>query len=222
MITVESPDEALLTVSVPTDTAPSVSENLEFNDDGIHPIVVQLRAADQVVARHGTVVERRSGGSDTPPTIDLSLFAAIDDPGPGGTDEEYAEAVAAFAGLVTDAAALDASITMAVPPSVVTSAVSSGVVDPDDPELLDDDILLAAPATPFDVSTAVAVERVDAFVRQLRAGEDDVAEAIGKVPGPRRLAGDVGAEWARRPGAARSRRALPRHAGRGVSHHRRR
>ena len=28
----------------------------------------------------------------------------------------------------------------------------------------------------------MAVDRVDAFVRQLRAGEDDVAEAIGKVP----------------------------------------
>ena len=81
-----------------------------------------------------------------------------------------------------DAEALDAAITMAVPPSVVTAAVASGSVDPDDPEFLADDVLLAAPATPFDISTAVAVQRVDAFIRQLRAGEDDVAEAIGKLP----------------------------------------
>ncbi|MCH9836128.1 hypothetical protein K0U83_10730 [bacterium] len=182
MITVESPNAAVLEVSVPTDLAPSIAENLEFNVNGVHPVIVQLRADDQVVARHGTVVERHSGDSVTPPTVDLSMFAAIDDPGPNGTEAEYTAAVTQFADLVVDAEALEAAITMAVPPSVVTAAVASGAVDPDDPKFLADDVLLAAPATPFDISTAVAVERVDAFVRQLRAGEDDVAEAIGKVP----------------------------------------
>ncbi len=182
MITVTSTNEALLEVSVPTDMDPSIAANLEFNVDGIHPIVVQLSVDGRVVARHGTVVERRGGVTTAPPTIDLSLFAAIDDPGPTGSDEEYAAAVGEFAGLIADADALDAPITMAIPPSVVTAAAASGDIDTDDPDLLADDILLAAPATPFDVSTAVAVGRVDAFVRQLRAGEDDVAEAIGKVP----------------------------------------
>ena len=148
MITVESPNAAVLEVSVPTDTAPSIAENLEFNVDGVHPIVVQLRADDQVVARHGTVVERRSGTALTPPTVDLSLFAAIDDPGPSGTEAEYTAAVTEFAGLVVDAEALDAAITMAVPPSVVTAAVASGAVDPDDPNFLADDVLLAAPRLP--------------------------------------------------------------------------
>ncbi len=185
MITVESPNEALLTVSVPTDTAPSVAEKLEFNEDGIYPIVVQLSAGEQVVARHGTVVERRSVAPGCRPTPDHRPVAVRRDrrsrarPAP---TEEYDDAVTEFVGLVADAEALDASVTMAVPPSVVTAAVADGAIDPDDPDLLVDDILLAAPATPFDVSTAVAVDRVDAFVRQLRAGEDDVAEAIGKVP----------------------------------------
>ena len=132
-ITVSSPTEARLELSVPTDTDVSIAEKLEFNDDGIHPIIVQLRADDRVIARHGTVVERRSGRATAPPTIDLSLFAAIEDPGPSGSDEQYDAAVAEFVGLVADAEALDASITMAVPPSIVSTAVAAGVVDGDDP-----------------------------------------------------------------------------------------
>ena len=58
------------------------------------------------------------------------MFAAIDDPGPNGTEAEYTAAVTQFADLVVDAEALEAAITMAVPPSVVTAAVASGAVDP--------------------------------------------------------------------------------------------
>lgn len=181
-IEVVSPTEAILELAVPTDTEISVADRLEFNNDGIHPIVVQIRANDRVVASHGTVVERRSGGSATPPTIDLSWFGAASDPGPTGSDVEVAEAVDVFAGFVEDTDELTAGITLAIPPSVVNAAVTSGEVDADDPDLLDDDVILAAPATPFDVSSAVAVGRVDAFTRQLRVGEDEVTEAIGQTP----------------------------------------
>lgn len=180
--TLISPSEAVLELSVPTDTDISIAERLEFNDDGIHPIVVQLRIDDQVIARHGTVVERRSNSDSTPPSVDLSLFGAIEDPGPSGSDAEYADAVAEFSGLVADAEAIEAPLTLAVPPSVVLESVDSGAVDGDDPMLLADDVLLAAPATPFDVSSAVAIDRVDAFTRQLVLGENLVADAIGQKP----------------------------------------
>ena len=180
--TLISPSEAVLELSIPTDTDISIAERLEFNDDGVHPIVVQLRVDDRVVARHGTVVERRSNTDSTPPPVDLSLFGAIEDPGPSGTDAEYSAAVKGFSGLVADAEAVEAPLTLAVPPSVVLESVDSGAVDADDPTLLADDVLLAAPATPFDVSSAVAIDRVDVFTRQLVLGEDLVADAIGQKP----------------------------------------
>ncbi|MGA9278959.1 hypothetical protein [Ilumatobacter sp.] len=181
-ITVESPTEAILELAVRTDTDVSVADRLEFNSDGIHPIVVQLRADEQVIARHGTVVERRSDGPATPPTIDLALFGAVEDPGPTGSESEVDDAVDAFVGLVDDTDELGVGLTLAIPPSVVTAAVESGDIADNDSNLLADDVILAAPATPFDVSSAVAVGRVDAFTRQLRFGEDEVTRAIGQTP----------------------------------------
>lgn len=182
-ITMASPTEAILDLAVPTDTGISVAERLDFSNDGIHPVTVELLVDDQVVASNGTVVERRSDDSTAPPTIDLSLFGATDDPGPDGSSAQYDEAIATFAGLLADASALETGLTLAIPPSVVTASVASGDLDAaGGPDLLDDDVILAAPATPFDVSSAVEVGRVDAFVRQLRVGEDEVAAAIGQTP----------------------------------------
>ncbi|MFT4656317.1 MAG: hypothetical protein ACJAXA_000157 [Candidatus Aldehydirespiratoraceae bacterium] len=180
-IVVESADEAILTLTVPTDTDISVAEQLEFNTDGIHPIMVELRVADIVVARHGTVVERRSEGRSTPPPIDLALFTSIDDPGPTASDTEVARAVEQFADLIDIADELAPSLALDVPPSVVTAAAGQPGFS-DSSEILRDDELLAGPATPFNVSSATAADQVDAFINQLNAGEDDVATAIGKTP----------------------------------------
>lgn len=180
-ITVESGNEAILTLTVPTDTGESVAERLEFNTDGIHPILVELRIADVVVARHGTVVERRSERRSTPPPIDLALLASIEDPGPTASDAEVALAVEEFAELLSVADTLEPSMALDVPPSVITAAAEQPGFS-DASEILRDDELLAAPATPFNVSSATAADQVDAFTNQLNAGEDDVASAIGKIP----------------------------------------
>ncbi|MFT6290062.1 MAG: hypothetical protein ACJAR2_000648 [Ilumatobacter sp.] len=180
-IVVESADEAILTLTVPTDTDISVAERLEFNTDGIHPIMVELRVADIVIARHGTVVERRSQGRSSPPPIDLALLTAIDDPGPTASDTEVARAVEQFADLIDIADELAPSLALDVPPSVITAAADQPGFS-DASEILRGDELLAAPATPFNVSSATAAGQVDAFINQLSAGEDDVATAIGKTP----------------------------------------
>lgn len=181
-ITNVSPTEAVLQLTVPTDSDISVSELLEFNEDGVHPLVVQLRVDEQVVARHGTVVERVSDATAPPPPINVSLFGAIDDPGPTGTSAEFDDAVAEFAGLVSDAEAIDTALALAVPPSVAAMAAETGALDSNDRAVLANDELIAAPATPFDVSSAVAVGEFGTFVRQLRVGEDEVAAATGQQP----------------------------------------
>ena len=118
---------------------------------------------------------------------------------------------------------IDAGITMAVPPSVVTSAVSSGAIDGDDPELP----RRRHPAR----SAGDAVRRVDrrrgrtsrrvrpsAPRRRGRRGRGDRSG-----PGTRHLARDIGVERTGSAGPPRSRSPLPRDARRGVPHeHRRR
>lgn len=181
MIDVERANVATLRISVPTDVDPSEPERLRFEENGIHPILVQIRVNDQVVARHGTVVERRASAAAAPPTIDLSLIAAIDDPGPTAADDDIADAAADLDDLLGVAAMIDAPIALDIPPSVAAAAVETRVIRDDAAEILGSEEVLAAPATPFDVSSAAAVDRVEAFVRQLNAGEDDMRALFGIV-----------------------------------------
>lgn len=179
---VDSSDAATLRLTVPTDAAPSVSERLEFDDDGIHPILVQVRVDDQVVARHGTVIERRSSAITAPPPIDLALIAAIAEPAPTAPEAAFATAAEDFDELLDVAAAIDTPIALDVPPSVaaaVADSTNGTELDADASDVLRREEVLAAPATPFNVSSASAVDRVDAFVRQLNAGERDVRRLLG-------------------------------------------
>jgi len=179
LIDVEGDDVATMRISVPTDADPSVAERLEFEDDGVHPILVQLRVNDQVVARHGTVIERRSSPVLAPPPLDLSMIASIDDPGPTADASAFADAADQLDDLLGVASVVDASITLDIPPSVARAAVERDVLRDDVDDILANEEVLAFPATPFDVSSAAAVDRVDAFVRQLSAGETDMRDLFG-------------------------------------------
>ena len=181
-IEVESETSALLTISIPTDSGVSISERLAFDDDGIHPVVMELRVDGEVIADHATVVERRTETGAVPPTIDLALFASAPDPGPSAPIDERRAAVDAFDELVDLAAMTDPPITLDVAPSVVVGLAERGRLGVDVTDMLADDEFLAAPATPFDISSAAAVDRVDAFRRQLVAGEEDMADALGELP----------------------------------------
>ncbi|MFK8023036.1 MAG: hypothetical protein AB8G26_03645 [Ilumatobacter sp.] len=181
-IRVESPDSATIRFSAETDTSPSVFDRLEFDDDGIHPIVVELSVDGDVVARHGTVVERRASGRLAPPPIDLAILVRSPDPGPSAPASERRAAVEAFADLVDLAIDTEPGITFDVPPSSITALSEAGRLPEDVTAELGDDEFLTAPATPFDISSAAAVDRVDAFRRQLIAGENDVLQALGQLP----------------------------------------
>ena len=181
MIQVERADVAILRISVPTDVEPSQPDRLRFLTDGIHPILVQLSVDEQVVAQHATVVERRSNTTAAPPPIDLALIATIDDPGPTADDEAFATAAGELEDLLSLAAVVEAPIALDIPPSVAAAAVDADDIRNDAADILSGEEVLAAPATPFDVSSATAVGRIEAFVRQLRAGEDDMRELLGVI-----------------------------------------
>ena len=170
------------TSTIPTDVDPSEPDRLRFENDGIYPVIAQLRVNGQIVARHGTVVERRSSDLIAPPPIDLSLIAAIDDPGPTAEEDVVDDAVDRLDELLDIAAEVDAPIAIDLPPSVADAAIESNRLRDDAASILNSEEVLAAPATPFDVSSAAEVDRVDAFERQLRAGEDDVRDWLDVLP----------------------------------------
>jgi hypothetical protein len=170
-------ESAVLRLSIPTDQAPSEADLLEFNDDGLHPLIVELKVADQVVASHATVVDRRDPRDDRVPPIDLAPLAAITDPGPNGTLAEIEAGIERLDALASVALELDTSLTLDVPPNIARLATEASTAN-NLPDALDDDELIAAPATPFDISSAAAVNRVDAFVRQLASGQDLLEAAL--------------------------------------------
>jgi hypothetical protein len=171
---------AIVALTVPTDSDPSIQDNLKFNDSGIHPILVELLVSDVVVADHATVVERQTGAPDTPPPISLSLLAAIDSPGPNATSVTIDASVEQLADIARTAEQLDAPFTLSIPPSVATAAAASDGGTERATQVADDQ-LLAFPATAIDVSSATEVGRIDAFVNQLLAGEEQLRAALPRV-----------------------------------------
>ena len=179
VVTVGEDDElgtAVLELTIPTDVDPSQPDRLRFGEEGIHPIVVELAVDGVVVASHGTVVERHDP-DDAPPPIDLSVLTRIADPGPGGSLAEIGTAIERLDATADLADVLDEPFTLSVPPNIARLAVESSTSN-DLPAALSDEELIAVPATPFDVSSAVSIGRIDAFANQLTFGEDQLRDAL--------------------------------------------
>lgn len=181
MITVDEddPDTAILRLTVPTETGGTGlpdADRLEFRSTGLHPVVVELKVGDEAVAAHGTAIDRRDDDLALPAT-DLSLLTAIDDPGPGGTLAEIRADIDAVDRTADVAVEVDAPLTMSIPPNIGRIASETSTRN-NLPEAFADDELISAPATPFDVSSAVAVDRIDAFANQLTFGEDELRDAF--------------------------------------------
>lgn len=184
LVDVSDDGATILTIVVGTDQGAetSVADRLRFDDPGLYPVVVDLLVDGELAASHGTVVERLADPPRRVPPLDLGSIGAVADPGPAATDAELAAAVDEFEELVATAGDLDAPMTLAIPPLVVSAATA----EPSDADriadLLVDDELLVLPAVPFDVSAAAAADRVDAFLAQLAAGEEALIDALPSVP----------------------------------------
>jgi hypothetical protein len=180
------------TLDIPTDVVDSQPDKLKFDAPGLYPLRVQLRVGDpaqpDTVATHGTIVERLAGPDEgirpTEP-IDLALLAAIDDPGPLADDATRDEADEELTEIAASAEAVASPFALALPPSVLTPATANPTDRDRLSEQLADDELLALPAVPFDVSSAVAADKLDAFALELRLGEDLLTAALPTVPSRR-------------------------------------
>lgn len=149
---------------------------LTLRRPGLYPISIVLRVDDDTIAEAVTFVERLPIGTDADPPVGLALLATIADPGPDPTAAELAASDDELDQLSGLAAATDAPFTVALPPTVAAR------VDEELALALLDAELLALPALPLDPSSAIAIDRTDAFTRELLRGEDQLAAALATTP----------------------------------------
>ncbi|HSL74268.1 MAG TPA: DUF6049 family protein [Ilumatobacteraceae bacterium] len=175
------------TLEVGTDVVNSVEERLKLERPGIHPLRVQLLvgdpADDNVIATAGTVVQRLAGADDSEaPPVDLSVVTVVPATRPDADDAEVDAARDAFEAAVDLAAALNAPVTIEVPPPLVADAAATPQGAAALADALTDDELVALPLFPLDVSSAVAAGRADVFTGLVNAGEDVLTSAVPTTP----------------------------------------
>jgi hypothetical protein len=194
----------IFTLEIPTDGANSVEEKLRFDRAGLYPLRVQVLVGDpadnDVLVTAGTIVQRLPGPDDAatagsalpsagataePPPIDLAVVSVTAAAGPTATAEETRAAYRSLDAGVELAAALEAPVTLMVPPPLVASRAETSDGRSLLAQSLADDELVALPAVPLDVSSAVAVEQSDTFARFVRIGEDLLTEAVPTTPSRR-------------------------------------
>ena len=175
------------TLEIETDVTNSVEERLKFERAGLYPLRVQLLVGDprddDVVATAGTIVQRLpTRASDEPPPIDLSVVAATPSPSPRTTSDERAAAQQALNDAVDLAGALDAPVTLEVPPALVGEQSTTEQGAQRLARSLAGDELVALPLVPLDVSSAVAAGRADTYTRLVNAGEEVLTAAVPTTP----------------------------------------
>jgi hypothetical protein len=177
------------TLDIGTDTLASVQDRLKLDQPGLYPLRVQLLAGDpaegNVVATAGTIVQRLPApldDVDTPPPVDLSVVTVTPSPGPTARTADVVAARAALDAAIDLAAAIDAPVTLEVPPQLVADEANTEAGAQRLSESLAGDELVALPIIPLDVSSAVAANRPEAFTRLVIAGEDLLTEAVPTTP----------------------------------------
>ncbi len=180
-------------LDIGTDVVDSIETRLKLERPGIYPLRVQLLLGDPeanaVVATAGTVIQRLAGAVDAdvevPPPIDLSVVTVT--PGPPATaDAETVDLARARLDLAIElAATIDAPVTLEVPPTLIADIVATPRGSERLAAALAGDELVALPIAPLDVSSAVAVDRAEAYTRLLAAGEGLLTEAVPATPSRR-------------------------------------
>lgn len=174
---------ARLIVRVPTDggnpAEPSVGQRLELDRPGFFPIRVEFRIEGEVVARHGTIVQRLPGPFDRenlPEPVDLALVASVE---PG--EEDRIPAIVALAETV------NGPVDSAIWPGVLADVMSSSSIEERERTIvaLANDELVALPDVELDVSSAVAAGHGDTFARYLSSGERQLTASLPDTPARR-------------------------------------
>lgn len=145
---------------------------------GLYPVTIDLVHEGRRLERHVTFVERLHTTTERALRVrpyHLAIVAAIDDPGPEPSALDLISARARLIEVVQLGEALDAPVNARIPPGVLAALDADDLTADRLPTALAGDELLAVPEVALDPSSAVAAGEFDAFVRELRRGEDLLA-----------------------------------------------
>ena len=185
LIEIRDDGTGILRLDLPTDSGLSDADHLRFDVPGLHALRVEIllgvHGFSTVLSTAGTVVQRLPGGGSIGSPLHLSVMGAVDEPPLGGDDTARAQSAGEVMALAEVADAIDSPATWSFPPTVV-EALADDVRATDLALALSGDELTSRPATPLDVSSAVAVDSLDVFTRQLLAGEDLLTSSVPTAP----------------------------------------
>ena len=154
-------------------------DSLEFPSPGFTPIRIQLLIDNNLVATHGTVIERQPGSDETQrpaEPVTLGLIADVGRSNGSLTDEQTTQDE--IVTLVSAATQLTPPILAAVPPGAVSKLADPAAAA----AAFENDKIAARTDIDLDVSSAVAAGVPDVFARSLNAGEDSVTDVLRQTP----------------------------------------
>ena len=181
LINIGDDGRVILKLTIGTDVAPSQADRLGLNEAGLYPMLVTLQVDGDNVAHHGTILNRTAPRPSVA-TVSLAGFVAVPHPTSILADEQLGPLVDDAARIVEFAAVTSMPLTVSIPPPVIDRLMTGTSAGDLVNESLSDDTVQSLPATPFDISSAVAIGRGDAFVNQLTAGEEQLQAALPGVP----------------------------------------
>jgi hypothetical protein len=185
-------------VSIPLGQATPESDGFVLADPAIYPLTIDVDVGDTVVATASTLFEVVGDDGDQPP-LSIAILAAVGDSVGPANDRQAAAVSDDVDSLVALADAVDAPLSISLPPSVITgiteleeaeaeatasTVAATGTSSPAVSETENRfaaafraDELLAQPTVPLDPSALVAVGATDMFTSLLRDGEDIASTA---------------------------------------------
>lgn len=176
--------DGVTTITIPTETSTRTSGALQFAQQGLYPLVVDVRSNSDVIAELTTFVDRLGTSADEPlGALNVSVAASITAP------PEIPGAETPLAPAVTQALADLTSFPKTVPLSL---AISPELLDRVDTATRDNlrqafngNLTLSLPRVPLDPSAAAAAGQEALFTKWLREGENTISSLDGTPPSDR-------------------------------------
>lgn len=170
-------------IAVAVETASEAGDSrLTLRRAGLYPLSITVRLDGTVIGERVTFVERLPLDAEDDPPLGVALVATLDDLAPDAGAAEERTARRQLDALVELGTVVDAPLAVSMPPSVAELAGGDPTRAREVAAALTTANLLALPSLALDPSSAVAIDRVDAFSGEVRKGEDILAATFPDVP----------------------------------------
>lgn len=172
--------DGVTTFAVPTETSARTSRSLQFAQQGLYPVVVDIRSESTIIAELITFVDRLpKPADDQRGTLNVGVTASITAPPaiPGANPTLSPYAVQALADLSAFPATVPLSLSIS--PEIIDRV--DGATRDRLRQLFNTNLVMSQPRIPFDPSAAVAAGKSALFTQLLREGENAVV-ALGETP----------------------------------------